>query len=211
MSHKQIRKLILIFALIVIVCSCEEKIIKSDIEIITEKENAEVATGLKNDTIILGFYFGMTESQVLEKFLDLSISKKVYLNNETQFQYDFFFNYPKKATASFASEYFQEKLYKMTLILVSEEVSTAMKLLQLKLIELFNDKYGFFFIKKESLLRIRNDDFDVIWINGNRKIEIIEGYSDVRIVYTNIIDEREFKRVSEEKEKLKIEEVIKDI
>lgn len=195
LDMSKIAKLLIAISLLASFYSCNEET-KSSWQIIEEKEDSELAKGIINDTIFLGFYFGMTEEQVQDKFKELVKNGKISVNDKNEYQYDFSFDYPKKANANFIIEYFNGKLYQMRLKVSSEELMNSQtSLLFLRLKSLFRDKYGIETIKTEPLLSKEKGIFDYYWINGNRKIRIYDYlFSEVVIEYSNIKAEREFKK-----------------
>ncbi len=59
---KECRNFFIAIWLVALTMSCQEtKNDKSAWELIKEKENVELESGIRNDTIFLGFYFGMTK------------------------------------------------------------------------------------------------------------------------------------------------------
>lgn len=208
---KQIKHLSIITAFVIaLISGCQEK--KSEYQIIEEKQKAELASGIRNDTIFLGFYFGMTEEQVNEKFKELIRKGKVYVNAENQYQYDFTFVIIKKATSSFSFAYQSDKLYKMTLSVESkDEYIKDSKALQLQLRNLYSKKYGYDCIKLKPIVSNKEDEFDYMWVQGNRQIEIYEGIGDARIIYTDMKAEIESKKIEKDKDQKKINETRNDL
>jgi len=208
----KIAKLLVAISLLASFCSCNEKA-KSSWQIIEEKENSELAKGIINDTIFLGFYFGMSEEQVQDKFKELVKYGKISVNDINEYQYDFSFDYPKKATANFNIEYFNGKLYQMRLKVSSDELMNSQtSLLFIRRKSLFRHKSGIETIKTEPLLSKEKGIFDYYWINGNRKIRISDYlFSEVVIEYSNIQAEREFKKKEEKTKEQQIKVMKNDL
>lgn len=175
------RKILLIFFIISALYSCDTINTKSRWQIISEKEKIEKATGLRNDTIFLGFVFGMSETEVTQKFQQLKTERKINTDNNN-YEYKFSFQYPSESVATFQTEYFNDSLFRFSLVIEEEMQSTA-ELVQLNLVNMFLEKYGIP-IKTESIFNEK--EFDYIWIQGNRKIEI--HYPFVGKVVVNYVD-----------------------
>jgi hypothetical protein len=127
----------------------------------------------------------MSENQFVSWTKKLIQDEKLYQNDSRQVAYKMTLddnNFLATAEAVFFPEYFEGKLYKLNISVEPTDHSVP-ALTQIQLVRLFNDKYGFYDHTANSVLQ---DSKDYIWINGNRRIEIIQGISDARIFYTDL-------------------------
>ena len=88
------------------------------------------------DTIFLNFRFGMTEKDVRNHFNSLLKEKKVYLKNE-KFTYDFHASNETLKT-TFVPEYFNDKLYRFTLLFNDDVLGGA--ICMFKALDTFKEK-----------------------------------------------------------------------
>ena len=147
----------------------------------------------------------MSGVDVHNYFYDLVSQGKLYLlphkyfsDKRKIFTYKFDFGIEalklQNVQATFRSYYIQDKLYKLR-ITVESEKDLNLQFLKSKLLEVYILKYGQNYIKKEYTF---NDSDGYVWIDGNRMIEIYEGFRDnVFIIYTNLM-EKENEEISRE-------------
>ena len=200
------KQYILSLVLLFFFASCQEHKSEKQEQAIEDLTNTELTTGVKNDTIFLGLRFGMGGEDVHNYFYDLVSQGKLYLLPHKYFSYKrkifiYKFDFGNEAPllqnvqASFRSYYIKDKLYKLR-ISVESEKNSNLQLLKSKLIEIYILKYGHNYIKKENTFY---DSDGYIWIDGNRKIEICEGFNNyVLIIYTDLIAVKEIEGTSRE-------------
>jgi hypothetical protein len=105
--------------------------------------------------------------------------------------------------AVFSPEFYNDKLYKLT-VSVKSLKNRPPKLIQLRLVILFVEKYGSSDHKEKSIL----GDYDnYYWVDGNRQIEITLNIDDALIYYTDLIAEKDIKQEKE----LDVKETTSDI
>ena len=183
---------------------------KDSHDIIREKVETELATGVRNDTIFLDFRFGMDRNEVSEQLGKLVNENRLTINRPN---YEYFFDFgeskiPRKAKANFNIEYFDDKLYRLILFVTSDELISAPGIIQLHLASIFSEKYGYNYLRRPSII----DDRDAfVWIHGNRKIEIIAGFDDARVFYTDLIALKEKEKHDELKSAESKEKILSDI
>jgi len=189
--------LILVFG-----CNQAEKYEK-ELEIAFEKKiESELNSGIRNDTIFLGYTLGMNKKEFSKKTNELRKEKKLYVNNESTLAYKMTIDdnaFGKDLEATFSPEYYNEKLFKLGVSVKPTKYSSP-ELTQLQLVRLFNDKYGLYDHFEKSILETTNNYY---WIDGNRQIEVVCGFNDARIFYTDLLAEKESdtnKELEQEKE-----------
>ena len=189
--------LILVFG-----CNQAEKYEK-ELEIAFEKKiESELNSGIRNDTIFLGYTLGMNKKEFSKKTNELRKEKKLYVNNESTLAYKMTIDdnaFGKDLEATFSPEYYNEKLFKLG-VSVKSTIHSTPKLTQLQLVKLFNDKYGYYDHSEKSILETTENYY---WIDGNRQIEVVCGFNDARIFYTDLLAEKESdtnKELEQEKE-----------
>lgn len=141
----------------------------------TAIEKAQNAKILK-DTIFLNFRFGMSEKEVKKHCNLLLKNKKLYLYNN-QFTYDFHTSDVTLKT-TFAPEFFNDKLYKLTLVFEHDIASSA--ICMFKAINTFREKAlsdGYKMYIYENLL----GEKEYYFINQNIVIKFMDGM----MTYTN--------------------------
>ncbi|WP_258100813.1 hypothetical protein [Marinoscillum pacificum] len=174
------------------------------------KVEQEINSGIRNDTIFLGYRFGMSEKEFISWTKKLIRDKKLYENENRQVAYKMTLddnNFLATAEAVFSPEYFEGKLYKLN-ISVEPTDHTVIALTQIQLVKIFSDKYGFYDHTENSVI---DDSKDYIWIDGNRQIEIIKGFSDARIFYTDLTAERSLNQLKEIEQSEELKTTTNDI
>ncbi len=200
---------ILIF--IVFLIGCKEYQKENQQKVIDEKIESELASLIRNDTIFLGLRFGMSKSEFNSQLKKLLKEDKIYFNEANNYEYEFSFGDDElsiKGLATFGAEYFNDKLYKFSISVKPDGLISNPELIQLRLVLMYGSKYGHSYLKMKSLI---NDNDNYIWIDGNRMIELIEGFDDARIFYTDLIAEREKKEFENKKSIEKIKTIKEDI
>lgn len=200
------KKLLLAFFIFSMFIMCQPQ--KTRFELIQERQNLEIAKGIKKDTIILDFIFGMTSAEVQSHFKYLLNSNRIKLNDRNEYAYEIPIEIPKNLMATFSPEYLNDSLYSMDLLIDTETFSDAV-LAQLQLDILYMNKYSnllevpALFNKKES---------DYLFINGNRQIEIdYPVISRVLIEYTDIRREARKNKLDNDEKVRKKKDLINDL
>jgi len=174
------------------------------------KIEQELNSGIRNDTIFLGYWFGMTENQFISWTKKLIKEKKLYQNDRRQVAYKMTLddnNFLATAQAVFSPEYFDGRLYKLNISIDPIDHSVP-ELTQLQLVRVYKNRYGFCDHIKNSIF---DDSNDYIWIDGNRQIEITKGISDARIFYTDLAAERALNERKEVERSEELKETISNI
>jgi hypothetical protein len=156
-----------------------------------EKIKKELASGKRNDTIFLGLMFGMSENQYINYFKELNRSGKIYTNKKNEYEYKFNFgaeSIPREGFATFHGEFFNDQLYKLYVSVEPGEYGYNAQLCQHALVDIYKSKYDDMIIETPIFDDKRPE---YIWIDGNRKIEIIAVVTEARIIYTDLISEQE--------------------
>lgn len=193
-------QLLLLLTLTIFASSCDNLNNKTRINsdkgsTLEEVINNELSSGVRNDTIFLGFTFGMTEKEFYKKLRTLFKENKIYKDksNRDFFTYDLAAGQYGTFKCTFAPEYFKGKLYKLGISAKPENQFLLIKTATSLLSYFFMRKYGPPTIEQE--MKLIDDCKEYIWIAGNRKIKIMCGFSDSRIWYEDL-------RVLKEKEQL---------
>ena len=200
-----------IMTLIVFIgCNQAEKKAKEREIAFEKKIDTELKSGIRNDTIFLGYNFGMTQKEFSRKTSDLRKEKKLYVNERNTLAYKMTIDdnaLGQDLEATYSPEYYNNKLFKLGVSVKSTKYNTP-ELTQLQLVRLFNDKYGFYDHSEKSILETTNNYY---WIDGNRQIEVICGYDDARIFYTDLLAEKEFETKKESEQKSQLNKTKSDI
>ncbi|MCH8317678.1 MAG: hypothetical protein IIA88_04170 [Bacteroidetes bacterium] len=165
-------------------------------EIITN----ELSSGIRKDTIFLGFAFGMTENDFNKKLRELLKEEKIYKDksNRNFLTYDLTVDQYNTFKCTFSPEYFDGKLFELGVSVNSKDQFSSVKNVTLQLFMFFMNKYGLPTVEQE--MQLIEDCKEYIWINGNRKIKIMCGLSDSRIYYEDL-------SVTKEKEQIENKEI----
>lgn len=173
------------------------------IKYLNEIIDNEIASGIRNDTIFLGFHLGMSESEYEQKLKQLINEKKIYVDDiSDEYTYDLTARYERVYKCTFSPDYFEGKLFQLNVNPVSTSTSDDMILDNLMLINLFVPKYGIAAI----IVNDPNDCKNYVWVNGNRMIMITcSEYSNKNyITYQDAI-------ISKKKNKILLEELDKKL
>ena len=191
------KKIFIKCIVISLIISCSNEPQKSVAEKYEDKISYEIERGIRKDTIYKEYVFGMSEKEFDNKTFEYDKDGSLYTDskyskgiNLGSLRILIFNIYLKDGIYhSFMQPYFYNKqLYKIVLDIKHKEVLSNYNG-TIELIELYNDKYGSYFIK---LAPTSYEKERYIWINGNREIIIQEGYSDgTEITYTNLLVQKE--------------------
>ena len=206
------KKITLIILTLVLLISCNqaEKKAKEKEIAFDKKIESELNSGIRNDTIFLGYTFGMSEKEFNKKTSDLRKENKLYVNDSRTLAYKMTIDdnaLGQDLEATFSPEYYNEKLFKLGVSVKSTKYNTP-ELTQLQLVRLFNDKYGFYDHSEKSILETTNNYY---WIDGNRQIEVVCGFDDARIFYTDLLAEKEFETNKEIEQKEQLNKTKSDL
>ena len=206
------KKITLIILTLVLLISCNqaEKKAKEKEIAFDKKIESELNSGIRNDTIFLGYTFGMSEKEFNKKTSDLRKENKLYVNDSRTLAYKMTIDdnaLGQDLEATLSPEYYNEKLFKLGVSVKSTKYNTP-ELTQLQLVRLFNDKYGFYDHSEKSILETTNNYY---WIDGNRQIEVVCGFDDARIFYTDLLAEKEFETNKEIEQKEQLNKTKSDL
>jgi len=173
----------------IVLTGCDLTKTRNQDNTIDERIKSELATGERNDTIFLDIVLGETETQVASKLKALQRSGKLQLDASRQYEYLFNFDSPilETATANMSTDFFENGLYKLTLVVKPAGLSTSEDLLKVQLVKLYGSKYGYRFLEENSIISEYND---YVLIKGNLMIEILTAIDGVRVIYTDLIAEQ---------------------
>lgn len=207
---KQMKKIIIqLTIMLLILNSCEKIERKNEEKKLIEHRETELSKNIRKDTIFLDFVFGMSENEFEKHLRKLIGQEKLKIDDLGYYYYTFNFGeneIPKSGKATFSPEYFENKLFKLSISVSSDELISSPLLTQLKLVSIYSDKYGFNYFREKSAIT-EEDNF--IWIEGNREIELVAGISDARIFYTDLIAEKKSK-ISNETQAIENKKEIKN-
>jgi len=160
-------------------------------EIITN----ELSSGIRNDTIFLGFAFGMTENDFSKKLRELLKEEKLYKDksNRNFLTYDMTVDQYYTFKCTFSPEYFNEKLHVLGVSVNSKDQLSSIKTMTLQLFMFFMNKYGLPTVEQE--MQLVEDCKEYIWIQGNRKIKIMCGLTDSRIYYEDLSANKDMEQI----------------
>ena len=188
------KQFILSLAIVSFLFSCQGPKTEKQKQIVEDQVNSELTKNIKNETIFLGFRFGMGGIEVHNYFKELVTQGKLqlipheYISDEGKiYIYKFEFgdeNFSlQNVLGTFKSYYIQDKLYKLRISVESEKDSSIQEL-KSKLKDIYVAKYGHDYIMREN---IYNNSTVYEWIIGNMMIEISEGLSNnILIIYTDL-------------------------
>jgi len=146
----------------------------------------ELKSGKRNDKIFLGFSFGMTKTDFDKRLQELIDSSIIYknANDSNVLTYDLVVDQITKLQCTFSPDFYENKLYKLGVSAKSQDSYISPEIIAVQLQMAFVNKYGIPDIEQPML--IVEDFTEYIWINGNRKIEILCGLDDGRIYYEDL-------------------------
>jgi len=204
------RKIFNIILAFTICISCNEQKAKEKEVDFENRIETEINSGIRNDTIFVGYVFGMSKREFAQKTKDLQKEGKLFVNESNTLAYKMTIaenDFGKDLEATYSPEFYNEKLFELGVSVKSTKYSTP-ELTQLQLVNLFTGKYGSYDHKEKSVL----DDYDnYIWIDGNRHIKIAAGFNDARIFYTDLLAKREFENGKEIQQKSELKKTKSDL
>jgi len=155
-------------------------------EVLDAKIKTELASGKKNDSILLGYYFGMTMEQAGAKTVELLANKTFRLDEDGNTVYVLGKNHGEDREAFFRTGYFKDSLYQIDLVVKDQTYDAP-----IYLVDLLTKKYG---IPLEFNISTVNDYIrDYAWVDGNRMISIVardSTYDILTLKYTDLYRKR---------------------
>lgn len=166
----------------------------------------EIATGKRYDEILLGFKFGMTQSEYSAH------RKKCYNDGNLQYdtknkksKYILYINDSEKYECFMAPEFHNGKLYKLSLIVESSDFFKHYNLWKLYMEKYDKSKW----YHEDNLLNEDMDDH--YFIDGNRVISIIPLINIIEVCYTDYMVQNAINQMEKEKEEKLKQKTIIDI
>lgn len=154
---------------------------KSRLDIIREKREAEIKSGFNNDTICLGFTFGMSQEEVNQRFKLLVEEGRLTQDKDGNYEYKISLDHSREAKANFSTDFINDSLYQLILH-VNSHIGRS---LQIEMANLFDLEYENRF-SVPNIIHETNEDY--IFLKGNLQIEIdypiLDG-SDVEVEYVD--------------------------
>jgi len=187
-QNKNINLLIIILGLFVL-CGC------SGNDQYTELARRELATGVRKDSLFLGFKLGMTKKEFYGRAWELN-KEHVVKNGGRNMSVEYHFDDLKKpAVMNFYPTFYENKIYQMPVVVKYDAWAPWNRnlyadSLQQDLLRLFKKWYGKDFIKvhdkKKGLIYIK--------VDGNRSIAILqENDMYVDVLFTDLITQKKMK------------------
>lgn len=206
------RKITIILLTAIIFSNCENFKRNREKNKLDKYKRTELNKNIRNDTIFLNLVFGMTQVEVRNHLDNLEKEKKLQINRNGNYYYTFNFGENeilKFGKAIFKPEYYDNKLYKLSIGVDSDNIISSPELMKLQLAGLYMKKYGFNYFKIKSSI---TDKDSFIWIDGNREIKIVEAiYEDARIFYTDLIMEKKAEKEKVIKAEINEQKINQDI
>ena len=184
------KKLLLILLCLPLLFSCGENEEKKEKKDNTEKQedplkekiNYELSKDKEVNDIFLNFKFGDSEKEVNKKFTELVKEDKIDIHFSGKYIYEFK-DEIAPGTAVFSFDYYQDKLYQLTLMVDPKNISstnfdfnkpnTDVHLTFFQIRELYVEKFGEPILTDNTLFSEKHiANSNLHWINGNRLIEI---------------------------------------
>lgn len=169
----------------------------------------ELSTGIRNDTLFMGIYFGMPEKEFYTRCWDLNkegLIKQGMRNKTVEYQLTDELKYP--GTMDFYPEFVDGKIYEMPVQFLYNGWSPWTKSLsadslQIEVLKWYENQYGDGFLKVKHSKR----GIAYVKIDGNRRISIFKGDEmHVWAIFTDMLLEKELKNSDS-----KIGDIQKDI
>jgi len=203
------KKIFLLLSAIVVLISCSNTTNNSSqYDKLDEKIDYELNKGVKNDSIFLGFSFGMNEKEALSHCNKLVSENKIKTTQNNQFEYTLSLGSNsafKSQTATLHTEFYDERLYKLSLHIES----ASPELLAFEIERLYSKKYSSSIMTKLELDNETINNF--YWINGNQQINIGNSIGFVHISYIDLLAEIEKKKEEDKKKQALSDKTIEDI
>ena len=187
------KKILLILLCVPLIFSCgekEDKVLKLE-----EKIAYELSQEIEVNDLFLSFEFGDTEKEVNKKLTELVKEDKIGIDNSSRYFYEF--NDPiSPGIATFSFDYYQDKLYQLTLGVDPKDLSyttfnfdtpnTNLSLTFFQIRKLYIEKFGDPILIDNILFSEKTVAWSSLhWVKGNRLIEIDLSH-DVTIKYIDL-------------------------
>ncbi len=167
--------------------------LESQAELIADHIDGEKASGVRHDTIVLDFRFGMSKKQLYRHTKKMQSEKKMYRIEKTrgkprakkvwEYVYDLRLRDAGKMRTFFDAYYHDEELYKVECLPNLKEEHDPKEVLD-EIYDMFKAKYG----KRHFKVKDEDDEecYYYLWIDGNRRIELGCREDKVFIYYIDI-------------------------
>ena len=174
-----------------------------------EVKEREISSGVRHDDIFLDFRLGMTHNEYWRHHENLKNQNKIReIDNWSV--YTFYFGDQNKflsAGSVFYAQYFEDKLFSLTISVEPNDQMPRNKLLKY-LVDIYKKKYGNDFITKPSQY---SSSTDYIWIDGNRQITVSAESPNVFIFYVDLIANEKKERIERQEDEIKHQNKINKI
>ncbi|MBS1507110.1 MAG: hypothetical protein JSS79_10730 [Bacteroidetes bacterium] len=170
----------------------------------TRMAEAELAKGIRNDSLFLGIHFGMKKEEFFQRCAALNKRKLTTMGRNANVLYKLE-NETGTIDMNFYPKFSDDQIYEMNVLFNYENWDPwARNLqpdsLQFRVKRIFEKWYGPGFIKVEnpSQTKIKNDfrtNFAFVKIDGNRQVIIFcDGEMDVKAVITDLVKKAKVKQ-----------------
>lgn len=156
----------------------------------------ELATGLRQDSLFLGYSLGMSRDDFYDHSWSLNRQGLVMQGPQNQsVQYELPDELPFPATMFFYPDFFEDRVYRMRIRFVYDGWAPwARRLssdsLKMDVVHLFESWYGEGFFPHRSLTRGMHVESTYVKVDGNRTIEIATVTDkEVRAIVTDLVAE----------------------
>ena len=135
----------------------------------------ELVTNVRNDTLILGLYFGMSPREFFTHCWELNkkgIVKEGVSNRTVHFQID---RFDKKYDVNFYPNFYEQKIVSLPVVYSYPAFAPwnpeyALDLLFSEVVKIYEKEYGDDFLKIES----KENNIAYVRVDGNRRISIFQ-------------------------------------
>lgn len=201
------RKIFLLFTLIILLINCKQSESKKEGTIDSSNKQTDKEKQIES-SVFLEYYFGMTPLEFDLKSQELANKGIIQIVDSKTFLYDLDLgNDFEKAIGIIMPYYFENKLFNLIVSFESNsELSSS--LITIKLKKILIDKYGDDFKSNYNALREKDDFF---WKSNSKLISLKEGISNVAIEYLDTDADQKRKEFERQIERKKIEKVKNDL
>jgi|GEM_PF-5253991 len=202
---------ITVLACLMFLASCKQKPKKSEFGRYLELKELAIKDTVNIDSALLGFRFGMTEKEADTHFEELVKEGKLKIGKRSNYYYEIpYESLPEPLKCAFSLEYFNGKLFKITLSPLDDELSSiySSTISYLTFSRALERRYGFptvaYKLGKEELPT-------EVWFKNNIEISLSPGFVEPQAQYTDL----KIEKIKEEQEAIeqskKINENIQDL
>lgn len=187
-----------ILLVMILIASCAEQTKKENTKTSSDLENESIETGIKKDTLYLGYYFGMSEAEFKVKSKELEKKNMIQISNDNVItsimstgnhslftNTNYFFDSNKKLFRT-VSHIYPEKSKKIS----DKEISIKNDVIDL--IEKGNGK---------NYYKNGTQKSDRYWLNGNKRIDFYDAEDKYIVASSDMIAERRYNEYLVKKEK----------